>query len=76
MVERTLVGEMGFFADTTRSVSLRAQTRCAVFGLERRDYRHLCAQHPQLSEALLESVVRVLIERLNASTELIFSQAN
>jgi sulfate permease, SulP family len=76
MVERTLVGEMGFFADTTRSVSLRAQTLCAVFGLERRDYRHLCAQHPQLSEALLESVVRVLIERLNASTELIFSQAN
>ena len=69
--DRTILGEMGFFTSQPRTATLEAETPAVVHVLTRETYERLCGQYPQLSSLLLESALRVLIDRLDMNTKLI-----
>lgn len=64
MTNNTVVGEMGFFRDMTRTASVIAEQPATVYRLERAKFLEMFAKDPQANSTLNALIVRVLSDRL------------
>ena len=64
----TLVGEIAFVLNVPRTASLRVDEDAIVWSLSRSAYGDLLAAHPGLMVALMQSMLRLQVERLSFAT--------
>ncbi len=64
----TLVGEIGFFLQTARTASLKAEDGTIVWSLGRTAFHDLASQRPDIVLALFSYIVRIQSERLAFAT--------
>jgi SulP family sulfate permease len=64
MEQRTVVGEMGFFRNQTRSASVLAIEPVTVYTLDRTDFEQMQHSAPEVARALLVFLIRTLSDRL------------
>jgi SulP family sulfate permease len=64
MEQLTVVGEMGFFRNQTRSASVVAVEPVTVFTLDRADFERMQNADPVLARAMLVFLIRTLSDRL------------
>lgn len=63
-----IVGEISFMLNVPRTVSLRVDADAIVWSLSRRAYRELVTTSPDVILALLQSMLRLQVERLSFAT--------
>jgi sulfate permease, SulP family len=61
----TIVGEIGFVLNVPRTASLRVDRDAIIWSLNREAFRDLNVAQPGIMLALLQSVVRLQVERLS-----------
>jgi SulP family sulfate permease len=64
----TIVGEMAFVLSVPRTASLRVDDDAIVWSLSRSAYRELTTTNPNIMLALLQSMLRLQVERLSFAT--------
>lgn len=64
MTQRTVVGEMGFFRNQTRSASVSAITPVLLYTLTRDAYERMQQENPVTAHRFLMYLIRVLSDRL------------
>ncbi|MCA0455919.1 MAG: cyclic nucleotide-binding domain-containing protein [Chloroflexi bacterium] len=64
----TVVGELGFFLNSPRSASVIADLNTIAYTLNSEDYAAMSEKEPQLAVAFQNLIIRLLAERLVAST--------
>ncbi len=64
----TLVGEIAFVLNVPRTASLRVDEDAIVWSLSRSAYSDLLAAHPGLMVVLMQSMLRLQVERLSFAT--------
>jgi sulfate permease, SulP family len=67
----TIIGEIGLLTQRPRSAHIVAETPSVLYALSRQAYDRLRHDNPQLTEALLTYVIKVIGERLNFSNQTI-----
>jgi SulP family sulfate permease len=63
-----IVGEISFMLNVPRTASLRVDEDAIVWSLSRRAYRELVTTNPDVMLALLQSMLRLQVERLSFAT--------
>ena len=64
----TMIGEIGFFLETPRTASLKAEDGTIIWSLGREAFRELASRRPDIVLALLTYIVRIQSERLAFTT--------
>lgn len=64
---RTVIGEMGFFRGTSRTLSVFADEDLLVYSLTRERLEDLQRRSPALHAAILEYIIRILSDRVEAA---------
>lgn len=64
-------GEMSLFDGEPRSASLQAETDATLLVLDRDNLQYLIETSPQAAAAFFHALVKVFIDRLRASTDLV-----
>jgi len=64
----TMIGEIGFFLETPRTASLKAEDGTIVWSLGREAFRDLASRRPDIVLALVTYIVRIQSERLAFTT--------
>ena len=65
---QTIAGELGFFLNMPRTVTLRIEREAMVGSLDRVMFQRLSEGRPALVVALLNNLVRMQAERLSFTT--------
>lgn len=68
---QTTVGEMGLITRSPRSATIRAETPSVLYELNVESFERIKRELPDLGQALLAYVIRVMTERLNFANRLI-----
>ncbi len=63
----TVVGEMGFFRRTVRSATVSSEGPVVLFTLTRDSFARMRREHPDLSNAFEDYMLRVLADRIDAA---------
>jgi SulP family sulfate permease len=71
LAKHTIIGEMGLLTRRPRSANIVAETPSVLYALSVEAYDHLKRQNPELTQALLTYVVKVMGERLSFSNQTI-----
>jgi sulfate permease, SulP family len=64
----TMIGEIGFFLETRRTASLKAEDGTIIWSLGREAFRDLASRRPDIVLALVTYIVRIQSERLAFTT--------
>jgi sulfate permease, SulP family len=64
----TMIGEIGFFLETPRTASLKAEDGTIIWSLSREAFRDLASRRPDIVLALVTYIVRIQSERLAFTT--------
>jgi sulfate permease, SulP family len=67
----TTVGEMGLITNSPRSATIRAETASVLYELDAQAFDDIKRARPDLSQALLAYVIRIMTERLNFANRLV-----
>jgi len=65
----TTIGEMGLITRQVRSATIQAEAESVLYALSRDAYRRITRENPDLSQALLTYVIRVMTDRLNFASK-------
>lgn len=71
LVAGTMVGELGFYLDTPRMATIRAETDCRVARIARADLKRLEDERPQAALEFLRFVTQRLCQRIQDKDQLI-----
>lgn len=67
MMTHTVVGEMGFFRQATRSASVSSDGSAILFTLTRANFDRMRRERPDLTSTFTEFIVRVLANRIESA---------
>lgn len=69
--QHTTVGEMGLITRSPRSATIQAETASVLYELSVEAFERIKRERPDLSQAMLAYVIRVMTERLNFANRLV-----
>jgi sulfate permease, SulP family len=69
--QHTIIGEMGLITQRPRSATIEAEVASVVYEFKVEDYERLKIDKPELTQALLTYVIKVMAERLSFASRLI-----
>jgi len=69
--QHTTVGEMGLITRSPRSATIEAEVASVVYEFAQQDYERMKIEKPDLIQALLTYVIRVMAERLSFASRFI-----
>lgn len=67
VMAHTVVGEMGFFRQATRSASVSSDGPAILFTLTRSNFDRMRGERPDLASAFAEFIIRVLADRVESA---------
>lgn len=67
VMAHTVVGEMGFFRQATRSASVSSDGPAVLFTLTRANFDRMRCERPDLASAFAEFIVRVMSDRVESA---------